>query len=57
MGQGMMLITPEPDKVLAEAKAYGMEAQIAGEITGEPNITITSKGVESTGQRIVFDVQ
>ncbi|MDO8552777.1 MAG: AIR synthase-related protein [bacterium] len=56
MGQGMALVTPEPDKVLAEAKSAGIDAQIAGEITGEPQVIIESKGVENPGQRLVFDV-
>ncbi len=57
MGQGMALITPEPDKVLAEAKAYGMEARIAGEIVAEPKVTIVSRGVEQPGQELTFDVE
>jgi phosphoribosylformylglycinamidine cyclo-ligase len=56
MGQGMALITPNPQNVLDEAKKYGIEAQIAGEIISEPKIIITSKGVEQVGKEIVFDV-
>ncbi len=57
MGQGMALITPEPDKAIAAAKKYGIGAQIAGEIIGEPKIIITSKGVEAPGKEISFAVE
>ncbi len=56
MGQGMALITPEPGKVLAEAKAKGVEAQVAGEIVAEPRVTIVSKGFEAPGKELVFSV-
>jgi phosphoribosylformylglycinamidine cyclo-ligase len=54
MGQGMALITPEPEKVLAEAKKYGMEAQIAGEIIEDPRVVIQSRGAERPGQELSF---
>jgi phosphoribosylformylglycinamidine cyclo-ligase len=57
MGQGMALVTPEPDAVLAEAKRYGMEARIAGEIIAAPEIRIASKGTEAPGQELVFAVE
>ncbi len=57
MGQGMALITPEPDKVLAAAKEYGMEAKIAGEIIADPKIYVTSRGTEKPGQELVYDVE
>lgn len=57
MGQGMAIITPEPDKVLAEARAHGMGAQVAGELIAEPKIYIASKGTENPGQPLVFDVE
>ncbi len=57
MGQGMALITPEPDKVIAEAKRYGMDARIAGEVIAEPKVIITSRGTEQPGQELIFDVE
>jgi phosphoribosylformylglycinamidine cyclo-ligase len=57
MGQGLALITPEPDKVLAEAKVYGIEARVAGEITAEPVISLVSKGAEKPGQELIFKVE
>ena len=54
MGQGMAVITPEPDGVIAEAKKHGIEAQIAGEVTAESKIEIVSKGTEASGKTLVF---
>lgn len=56
MGQGLAIITPEPEKVIAASKAYGIDAQIAGEIVVEPKVVITSKGTEAPGKEISFDV-
>jgi len=56
MGQGMAIITPEPDDVIAEAKRHGIQAQIAGEITLEPTVEIISKGSEIPGKMLTFDV-
>jgi len=33
MGQGMAVITPEPEKVITEAKKFDMEAKVAGKVT------------------------
>lgn len=56
MGQGMALITNNPEKVLAEAKAKGVEAKLAGVIVKEPVITIVSKGIEAPGKELVFEL-
>ena len=56
MGQGMILVTPEPDAVLAEAKAKNISAKIAGEIITEPHVLITSRGVEKPGTILSYDV-
>ena len=57
MGQGLLVITPEPDKVLSEAKKVGIEAQTAGVIVADPCLTVISKGSENPGQTLVFDVK
>lgn len=57
MGQGLMLVTLEPEKVLAEAKKVGIEAKVSGEIVVEPTITIVSMGVESSGKELFFQVE
>ncbi len=56
MGQGMALITDKPDLVLAEAKAAGIEAKVAGEITKEPGITLVSRGIEKSGAELRFEI-
>jgi len=57
MGQGMMLVTPEPENVLAEAKNAGLEARMVGRVVKEPRVKIVSKGVEKPGQELTFDVK
>jgi phosphoribosylformylglycinamidine cyclo-ligase len=54
MGQGMALITDEPEKVLAHAKEQGVDAKLAGEIVKEPGVILTSKGVEAPGEELIF---
>lgn len=55
MGQGMALITPEPEKVVAEAAKFGIEAKIAGVISKEPGVRLVSRGVEQPGSELSFD--
>jgi|SRR5581483_2061205 len=45
MGQGMILITPEPDKVGNVAQAHGFEPKVIGKITSQKGIRIHSKGL------------
>jgi phosphoribosylaminoimidazole (AIR) synthetase len=54
MGQGMAVITPEPDKAIAEAQKYGIEAQLAGFITPERGIRLASRGSQSPGKELAF---
>lgn len=46
MGQGMAVVTPDPDIVLTAAPQFGIEAKCAGVITKEPGILIRSMGIE-----------
>lgn len=55
MGQGMALITDNPDGVLTEAKKAGIPAQVAGEITEDSSIVLKSKGIEAPGSELVFN--
>ncbi|KKW19883.1 MAG: Phosphoribosylformylglycinamidine cyclo-ligase [Parcubacteria group bacterium GW2011_GWA2_51_10] len=57
MGQGMMLVTNEPEKVLLTAEQRGIRAQVAGEIIKEPKLVITSRGIESPGKELVSDIR
>ena len=47
MGQGMLIITPEPDKVIKVASGHGIQGRLSGEIlkTESPKIVIVNKGV------------
>jgi phosphoribosylformylglycinamidine cyclo-ligase len=56
MGQGMALITPEPQKVVEEMQAFGIEAKVAGTITKTPGVTLVSRGTENGGQTLSFEV-
>lgn len=56
MGQGLMLMTPEPEAVLAEAGKAGIGAKIAGEIVAEPILTVVSKGAEHFGKELFFQI-
>ena len=47
MGQGLLVVTKEPDRVIARAEASGFEARRAGRIVPTPTIKIRSKGTEA----------
>ena len=44
MGQGMVIITPDPDQVISIAKNHRIEAKTIGKITERKGIRITNKG-------------
>lgn len=50
MGNGMLLITPEPEKVIAIAKQHNLEARLAGEVTRESGIDIKTQ----SGKMLTF---
>ena len=54
MGQGMIIITPEPDKVMDVASNFGIESKVMGNITSNPEIRIKNKGYNSTGDYLSF---
>ncbi len=54
MGQGMAIITPEPEKVVKQAKKIGILAKIAGEIVKDKKIIITSQGIFNKRKQIIF---
>lgn len=45
MGQGMFVITPEPETVIEVAKQHGIESQVAGNVVRESGIHITNKNL------------
>ena len=46
MGQGMLVITPDPEKVIEIAAEYKIGVKVAGEIRSEPKIEIKNKGTD-----------
>jgi len=47
MGPGMVIVTPEPDTVIAEAESEGISAQRIGEIPVKPCIVIKNRGAKA----------
>jgi phosphoribosylformylglycinamidine cyclo-ligase len=47
MGQGMVLITPEPHAVMSIARSHHLEANVIGTVTESPSIRIASRGFYS----------
>ncbi|MEK7557165.1 MAG: AIR synthase-related protein, partial [Patescibacteria group bacterium] len=56
MGQGLAIITPEPDEVMRQAEQHGIHARLAGEIIPEPEIELTSRGSQESGKTLRFAV-
>lgn len=54
MGNGFMIITPEPDAVLKEAKRLGFEAKLAGKVIKDKTILLESKGFQKEGKMLSF---
>lgn len=44
MGQGMVLVTPDPETAIKIAQSHGLEAKVIGEISEKPIITIKNRG-------------
>jgi phosphoribosylformylglycinamidine cyclo-ligase len=53
MGNGLIVITPEPEKVIEEAKKFGISAKLAGKIIKDNIIYIKSQGIEK--KDLVFE--
>ncbi|HLD83802.1 MAG TPA: AIR synthase-related protein [archaeon] len=53
MGQGMIIVTPEPDKAMAIAGARGIVSKIIGQISPKPGIRIHSKGINAAKNGIL----
>jgi phosphoribosylformylglycinamidine cyclo-ligase len=54
MGQGMIIITPEPKNVIKTATKHGIESKIIGGITRDPKIIIMSKGINKPNKELIF---
>ena len=51
MGQGMLLVSDQPDKVIAVAKSHSINAKVVGHITEKPGIRILNQGKFSKKER------
>lgn len=55
MGHGMIIATPEPEKVLTEAERKGVLAKAIGRITSRPRIRVRNMGAFSNEEWLVFN--
>lgn len=53
MGQGMIVATDKPKKLIKLAEEHGKEAKVVGEVTKDPKITIRSQG-RRKGAKLVY---
>lgn len=57
MGNGLLIITPEPDRVIAVAVHQGFEARVAGAIEKSPRINIRNKAFSASKREwLSFDI-
>jgi phosphoribosylformylglycinamidine cyclo-ligase len=54
MGQGMLIITSRPEKILSIAAKYNIRANVVGMITAGPGLNIISRGYYSPGKLLSF---
>ena len=54
MGPGMIVATPEPDKVLAAAEDHGFVAKEIGVVTEKPGIRVRNMGAGSDSKWLEF---
>lgn len=54
MGPGMVIATPEPEKVLSEAESNGITAKRIGTVTDEPGIRLRNKGAHQQDEWLSF---
>jgi phosphoribosylformylglycinamidine cyclo-ligase len=53
-GNGALVVTEDPDRVIAAAAQFGVDGRHAGEIVENPGIEVKSRGVTHTDQWIRF---
>lgn len=54
MGPGMIIATPEPEKVIHEGQVEGFDLKEIGEVTDEPGIRIKNRGAQQDQEWLVF---
>ena len=53
-GQGMVIVTPEPEKVMEIAYEHGINSDVIGKVTRDPVIKIKNKGIYNSGDTLNF---
>ena len=54
MGQGMLIMTSRPEKIISIAQEYKIKAKVLGKITAAPGLKIISRGYYSPGKTLSF---
>lgn len=54
MGQGMLIITDKPDRIIEIASKYKIRSKVIGETTDKIGIRITSQGYFSPGKTLLY---
>jgi len=54
MGQGMLIITPEPERVMRIASRHSIESKVVGRIVSEKKIMVKNKGEYGKGELLEF---
>lgn len=54
MGQGMIIVTPEPDDVMKVAMDHGLESKVIGQVESKPGIRIMNAGAYSKKEYLNF---
>ncbi|MGM5488113.1 MAG: phosphoribosylformylglycinamidine cyclo-ligase [Nanobdellota archaeon] len=54
MGQGMIIVTPEPDDVMNVAMDHGLESKVIGQVESKPGIRIKNVGAYSKKEYLKF---
>jgi phosphoribosylformylglycinamidine cyclo-ligase len=57
MGQGLAVITPQPEKILQEAEKFGIKAKVAGKVIKDKKIFLQSKGFFEKEKELVFEIE
>lgn len=50
MGQGMIIVTPDPDSVMQVAAGHGIESKVIGKVNSDSGIRIANRGAYSSEQ-------
>jgi len=56
MGQGMLIITSRPEKIVSIAARFKIRAKVVGTITARPGLKIASRGFLSPGKTLFFGI-